>query len=102
MVQIYDFFVELFDRYPIEEICMEKLFFTKYNQSNAEFVFGIRGVLMMLAVKKAVKIKEISPIELKKFITGSGKAEKILVQKTVMKLFGLQEMPEYNDAADAL
>ena len=43
-----------------------------------------------------------APIELKKFITGTGKAEKLLVQKTIMKLFRLQEMPEYNDAADAL
>jgi len=31
-----------------------------------------------------------------------GKAEKLLVQKTIMKLFRLQEIPEYNDAADAL
>ena len=27
---------------------------------------------------------------------------KILVQKTIMKLYKLQELPEYNDAADAL
>ena len=37
-----------------------------------------------------------------KYITGNGKAEKILVQKTIMKLYKLQELPEYNDAADAL
>ena len=35
MSQIYDF-------YPIEKVAMEKLFFTKFNQNNAEFVFGIR------------------------------------------------------------
>lgn len=81
---------------------MEKLFFTKYNQNNAEFVFGIRGILMMLAVKNGAALQEFSPIELKKFITGNGKAEKLLVQRTVMKIFNLQEMPEYNDAADAL
>lgn len=81
---------------------MEKLFFTKYNQNNAEFVFGIRGILMMLAVKNGAALQEFSPIELKKFITGNGKAEKLLVQRTVMKIFKLQEMPEYNDAADAL
>lgn len=81
---------------------MEKLFFTKYNQNNAEFVFGIRGILMMLAIKNGAALQEFSPIELKKFITGNGKAEKLLVQRTVMKIFKLQEMPEYNDAADAL
>lgn len=102
MVQIFDFFEKLFQQYQIEEICMEKLFFTKYNQNNAEFVFGIRGVLMMLALKYWAKIKEFTPIELKKYITGNGKAEKMLVQKMVMKIFRLQELPEYNDAADAL
>ena len=102
MRQIYDFFLTMFEQYPIEKVAMEKLFFTKFNQNNAEFVFGIRWVLLMLAVKRWVEIQEFTPIELKKFITGTGKAEKLLVQKTIMKLFRLQEMPEYNDAADAL
>jgi crossover junction endodeoxyribonuclease RuvC len=83
-------------------MCIEKLFFTKFNQNNAEFVYGLRGTLMMLFLKHNIKIKELTPIEVKKYITGSGKAEKHLVQKMVMKIFGLQEMPEYNDAADAL
>lgn len=102
MSQIFDFFQEMFQKNKIEKICMEKLFFTKYNQNNAEFVFGIRGILMMLAIKNGAALQEFSPIELKKFITGNGKAEKLLVQRTVMKIFKLQEMPEYNDAADAL
>lgn len=39
MSQIFDFFQDMFEKNKIEEISMEKLFFTKYNQSNAEFVF---------------------------------------------------------------
>jgi len=81
---------------------MEKLFFTKFKQNNAEFVYGIRGILLAMALKYWIKIKEFTPIELKKYITGNGKAEKILIQKTIMKLYKLQELPEYNDAADAL
>jgi crossover junction endodeoxyribonuclease ruvC len=42
MSQIYDFFHTMFEQYPIEKVAMEKLFFTKFNQNNAEFVFGIR------------------------------------------------------------
>ena len=48
---------------------MEKLFFTKFNQNNAEFVYGIRGILLMMAVKYGAEIREFSPIELKKYIT---------------------------------
>lgn len=81
---------------------MEQLFFTKFNQNNAEFVYGIRGILLSMALKYGAQIKEFTPIELKKYITGNGKAEKIFVQKTIMKLYKLNEMPIYNDAADAL
>ncbi|MEI7478513.1 MAG: crossover junction endodeoxyribonuclease RuvC [bacterium] len=45
---------------------------------------------------------EYAPVELKKAITGNGKAGKMLVQQTIMKLMKLQNLPAYNDAADAL
>jgi Holliday junction resolvasome RuvABC endonuclease subunit len=81
---------------------MEKLYFTKYNQNNAEFVFWIRAILITMAIHHNCKILEFSPIELKKYITWNWKAEKMLVQKMTMKLFKMQDIPEYNDAADAL
>lgn len=102
MIQISNFFEELFEKYKIQIVAMEKLFFTKYNQNNAEFVFGIRAILITMAMKQWSHIREFTPIELKKYITGNGKAEKLLVQKMIMKLYRLQELPEYNDAADAL
>ena len=102
MLQIAGFFTELFEKYQVHIVSMEKLFFTKYNQNNAEFVFGIRAILLTMAMKKKIQIREFTPIELKKYITWNGRADKLLVQKMIMKLFRLQELPEYNDAADAL
>ena len=102
MLQISTFFEALFKEKKIRIVSMEKLFFTKFNQNNAEFVYGIRGILLMTALKYGAEIREFSPIELKKYITGNGKADKVLIQKMIMKLFRLQELPEYNDAADAL
>lgn len=102
MIQIANFFEELFEKFQIQTVAMEKLFFTKFNQNNAEFVYGIRAILITMAMKKGCCIKEFTPIELKKYITGNGKAEKLLVQKMTMKLYKLQDLPEYNDAADAL
>ena len=57
---------------------------------------------MMLFLRKNIPVLELTPIELKKFITGNGKADKLLVQKTIRRFFKLQDIPEYNDAADAL
>lgn len=102
MMEIYDYFTKLIKKYKIQTMCMEKLFFTKFNQNNAEFVYGIRAILITLCLKNKIKIKEYTPIELKKFITGNGKAEKNLVQKCIMKIYNLKDFPEFNDAADAL
>jgi crossover junction endodeoxyribonuclease RuvC len=100
--QIYDFFENFIGMYAIEKVAIEQLFFTVYNQNNAEFVFAIRGALMMLCVKHKLPVQEYTPIELKKYITGNGKAEKMLVQKTIKRLFTLADLPEFNDTADAL
>jgi hypothetical protein len=39
MIEIEEYFQVLFKKHNITTICMEKLYFTKYNQNNAEFVF---------------------------------------------------------------
>lgn len=102
MKEIEAYFVKLCKKHTIQTMSMEKLFFTKFNQNNAEFVFGIRAILITLCLKHHIAIQEFTPIEVKKFVTGNGKAEKKLVQQCVMKLYGLKECPEFNDAADAL
>ena len=56
----------------------------------------------MLCIHHTIPFVEYTPIELKKCITGNGKADKALVQKYVMKLYKLKDLPEFNDTADAL
>lgn len=100
--QIMDFFENLLEKYSVEKVAIEKLFFTAYNQGNAEFVYAIRWALMMMFLRNNIKVLEYTPVELKKFITWNGKADKMLVQKTIRRFYKLQDIPEYNDAADAL
>jgi len=103
LADIEQYFSDFFDKYKdISCISMEKYYFTKFNLANAEFVFGMRAIILILAIKKGIQIKEYSPLELKKNITWNGKAWKEMVQKFIMKMFHLQEIPEYHDAADAL
>lgn len=99
---IVDFFVELLEKYEIESLCIEKLYFTKYNQSNAEYIYGVRWALIYLLTKKWVKIKELGPTEIKKYITGNGTAGKIMMQTAIKRLFWLKNLPEPHDIADAL
>jgi len=100
--EIYEYFEKLLTKHKVDVISIEKLFFTKFNQNNAEFVYGIRWALILLGLKKWVKIKEFTPIELKKFVTWNGKAEKMLVQRCIMKIYGMEDIPQFSDAADAL
>ena len=102
MEKIFDFFVKLLDTYDITSVAMEKLYFTDRNQSNAEFVYGIRWALWMLFSQQDIPLYEYTPNELKKWVTGNGRASKLLVQKTIQKIYYLEEMPQYDDAADAL
>ena len=102
MSQISIFFEELLNTYAINQVVVEKLFFTTHNQSNAEFVYGMRGICMMMIHRRGIPIAEYTPLQLKKTITWNGKASKELVQSVVVRLYHLTHVPEWDDAADAL
>lgn len=102
MLEIDNFFKEFFEKYQIKTLWIEKLFFTKFNQSNAEFVFGVRGNIILQCLQKNIKIFEFTPKELKKNITWNWNANKILVQNFIMKIYWLKNLPQYDDSADAL
>jgi len=100
--KIYKYFENISKNYDIDSVGIEKLYFTKFNQANAEFVYGIRGALVRLFVHQNINYYEYTPNQIKKYITGNGKAWKKLVQNFIKKLFNLQSLPKYNDTADAL
>ena len=102
MSDISNFFDEILEKYSIKSVCIEKLFFTEFNKGNAEFVYGVRWLLMVKFYEKWINIIELSPKEIKKYITWSGNANKISMQKKTQKLFNLSKIPEPHDAADAL
>ena len=81
---------------------MEKYFVTSFNLKNAEFIYGMRWVILTLALKNNIQMEEYTPIELKKRITWNWKADKKLVQRFVTRLFKLQDTPTFHDTADAL
>lgn len=80
---------------------VEKLFFTT-NQKTAMSVAQARGVVLLIAQQHNVPILEFTPLQVKNFICGYGKAEKKQVQYMVQKTFKLKEVPKSDDAADAL
>ncbi len=100
MLKTTSFIQDLMNKFPPKSIGIEKVFFSHQNQANAEFVFGVRGIVYFLA--QNMQIWEYTPTQIKKYITGTGKANKLLMQQMIKKVFALKEIPQFDDAADAL
>ena len=70
---------------------------------NATIKLGyVRGVVLMLAGKYDLDVFEYAPSEVKKAVTGYGRAEKEQVQEMVRILLKLERVPKPNDVADAI
>ena len=61
-----------------------------------------RGACLVAAAKNGIPIYEYAPSKAKKAVVGEGSASKLQVQKMIQALLALSELPEPEDAADAL
>jgi crossover junction endodeoxyribonuclease RuvC len=92
---------EVIKKYKPGLVGVEKLFLTT-NQKTVMTVSQARGVILLLAQQHHLPILEFTPLQVKNFICGYGKAEKKQVQYIVQKTFKLKAVPKPDDAADAL
>ena len=92
---------EIINDFDIDIFSIEKLFFNK-NVKTAIKVAQARGIMLLVAHKHNLTIREFTPIEIKLGVTGYGRAEKQQVQKMVASLLSLSEIPKPDDTADAL
>jgi len=90
------------DKFKPDVVAVEKLFFAK-NVKTALKVAEARGIAILAAVSKRVKIEEFTPLEVKLSVVGNGRASKPQVQYMLKHLLSdLKEIPKPDDAADAL
>lgn len=94
-------FKDLLKEFRPAAVGVEKLFFTK-NQKTAIAVAQARGIILFLSESNGLLVEEFTPLQVKSFICGYGKAEKSQVQFMVQKIFALKTKPKPDDAADAL
>ncbi len=82
-------------------VVVERLFF----QTNAKTAMGVgmaRGVILLAIADAGVPLVDVTPAQVKNGITGWGGSDKRQVQEMVQRLLHLKEVPEPDDAADAL
>jgi len=98
---IYLALTDLIELHAPALVGVERLFFTK-NVQTAFAVGQARGVVLLAAALHDVEIREATPNEVKVATAGHGSASKAQVQRMVQAILGLPEIPEPDDAADAL
>lgn len=98
---IYDDVSQILDIYKPESLAIEKLYFQN-NQKTAIDVAEARGIILLSAIKRRLLIREYTPLEVKKSVTGYGKAVKKQVQEMTKRILRLTEIPKPDDTADAL
>ncbi len=96
----------LFGKYMPQAVVIENLFFG-VNAKTAITVGQGRGVVLVTAAKYGLPCFEYQGLSIKKEITGSGKADKIMIQDSVAKILNVKawEKPVQgylDDAVDAL
>ena len=92
---------DLFAHHQPQAVAIEKLFFGK-SSSTAMNVAHARGVALLMAAQAGCPVFEFTPAQVKKAVTGDGKAGKVAIQKMVKELLNFPKPPKPDDAADAL
>jgi len=104
---LFDTLIDIIKKYRPHEAVVEKAFFAK-NAKAALSLGQARGVALLAAASEGLNVYEYSVLEVKKAITGYGRAEKRQVKDMVIKLLTpcsmlhAQGFVLSEDAADAL
>ena len=98
---IYQELKRVIKRFRPDAIAVEKVFYAQDPQATIK-MGEARGVILLCAVDMKINTFEYSVAEIKKAVTGYGRAHKTQIQEMVKYLLRLAEVPKSPDAADAL
>ena len=82
-------------------LAMEKVFFFR-NAKTALSISEAIGIVHFLSAKHHLSLIELTPLEVKQQLVGYGRAKKKSVQELIKACFGFTQIPQPDDAADAL
>lgn len=83
-------------------MAMEELY-SHYDRPKTAIIMGhARGVLCLAAAQNGLPLHHYSATQVKKLLTGNGRAPKTQVQSSIQRELGLSQIPEPADVADAL
>ena len=82
-------------------VAMEQIFSHGQNLKTALQLAHVRGAILTTVAGGGISVVHYSPTQIKRLLTGSGRAPKEQIQHAVKAELGLGRIPEPNDVADA-
>ncbi len=91
----------IFKHHVIDEVAIEDIFYA-YNPKTVLKLAQFRGALSLKILQVKGNFSEYTPLQVKKAVTGNGKAQKEQVSFMVKKILGIQQEIKPLDITDAI
>ncbi len=102
LVEIHTGVSEILDMYRPVSVAIEQLY-SHYERPRTAILMGhARGVICLAAATRKIPVRHFPSTNVKKLLTGNGRAPKSQMQLAVCREFQLAAPPEPPDVADAL
>lgn len=102
LVEIYQGLQEIIRAFSPTVVAVEQLY-SHYQRPRTAILMGhARGVICLAAAELKIPVHHYAATQVKKMLTGSGRAPKSQVQLAICHEFGLATVPSPPDVADAL
>ncbi len=93
---------EIISQFKPDSVAVEDLY-SHYDHPKISIIMGhARGIIFLKAAEVGIPVTPYASTRIKKSLTGNGRAPKRQMQLMVCSTFGLAEVPEPPDIADAL
>jgi crossover junction endodeoxyribonuclease RuvC len=102
LLAVYNGIVEVMEQFRPGVVAVEQLFAHYEHPRTAILMAHARAVVLLAAAQRGLPVISYNATLIKKTITGSGRASKDQVQRTIQRELGLAKAPEPPDVADAL
>jgi crossover junction endodeoxyribonuclease RuvC len=102
LCRLFDAVVEITERWVLDLMVIEDVFTVDRFPRTAIQLGEVRGVICLAAWKQHIPIAQIRPTEMKKALTGSGRAPKAQIEKSLKRMLGIEGRILPNHASDAM
>jgi crossover junction endodeoxyribonuclease RuvC len=102
LVEIHDGLSEVIAALKPDVMALEELY-SHYARPRTAILMGhARGVICLAAAEAGIPVVHYSATQIKKILTGAGRASKSQVQRAIQRELALPQVPDPPDVADAL